>query len=321
MVLFILFVLRSEKLSTSRHHHYLSQCYLKGFTQGSAKKSKLLVLDLKSNKKFESTPRNVGGMRDFNRVEINGIDPEIIEKTQSDFESKAATALKKLEETSDFSGETKDVILELIGMLAIKSPEMREHLAKPQAQIANHIMAMTFESKERWESQIAQIKQDTGEDISGGTTFEEMKALFEQGAFEISVSKEHQIHVELVGMQRITELLHQRNWIVLETGDEAGEFITTDNPVSLTFHNPALFPFMSPGFGLPDTMVYFPVSKNLALIGEFGREDAVKTANKHLVAMLNSKIIANSYQRVFASKSNFNYIAKGGAMQLGSKLV
>lgn len=308
-------------MSTSRHHHYLSQCYLKGFTQGSAKKSKLLVFDLKSNKRFESTPRNVGGMRDFNRVEINGVDPEIIEKTQSEFESKAAMALKKLEETSDFSGETKDVILELIGMLAIKSPEMREHLAKPQAHIVNQIMAMTFESKERWNSQLAQIKKDTGEDISQGTNYEEMKALFEQGAFKVSVSKEHQINVELIGMQKITELLHQRNWIVLETSDEAGEFITTDNPVSLTFLNPASFPFMSPGFGLPDTMVYFPVSKSRALIGEFGGEDGIKAANKILVAVLNSKSIASSYQRVFASKTNFNYIAKGGVMQLGTKLV
>lgn len=308
-------------MSTSRHHHYLSQCYLKGFTQGRAKKSKLTVLDLKSKKKFETTPRNVGGMRDFNRVGIDGVDPEIVEKIQSAFERQAAMALKDLEETSDFSGETKDVILELIGMLAIKSPEMRDHLAKPQVQIANHIMAMTFESKERWESQVAQIKQTTGKDISDGTTFEEMKDAFERGAFEVSVSKEHQIHMELLGMQRITELLHQRNWVLLKTGDGTGEFITTDNPVSLTWHNPESAPFVSPGFGLPDTMVYFPVSKNLALVGEFDREDGVKAVNKHLVAILNSKIIANSYQRVLASKSNFNYIAKGGAMQLGNALV
>lgn len=308
-------------MSTSRHHHYLSQCYLKGLTQGSAKNSKLTVLDLKSKKKFETTPRNVGGMRDFNRVEIDGVDPEIVEKTQSAFEGKAATALKKLEETSDFSGETKDVILELIGMLAIKSPEVREHFSKPQVQIAKHIMSMTFESKERWESQVAQIKRETGEDISIGKTFEEMKGLFERGAFEISVSKEHQIHMELLGMQRITELLHLRNWIILKTGDGSGEFITTDNPVSLTWHNPASAPFGSPGFGLPETMVYFPVSKNLALVGEFDREDGVKAANKQLVAILNSKIIANSYQRILASKSNFNYIAKGGAMQLGNTLL
>lgn len=308
-------------MSVSRHHHYLSQCYLKGFTQGSAKKSKLVVLDLKSKKKFESIPRNVGGVRDFNRVEIDGVDPEIIEKTQSDFESKAATALKKLEEKSDFSGETKDVILELIAMLAIKSPEMREHLAKPLVEIANHIMAMTFESEERWGSQVSQVKQDTGRNISDSTTFEEMKGLFERGAFDVSVSKEHQIHMELLGMQGITELLHKRNWVLLKAGGEVGEFITADNPVSLTFNSPAKYNFISPGFGLRDTMVYFPVSKNLALIGEFDGEDGVKSANKYLVAILNSRIIANSYQRVLASKSNFNYIAKGGAMQLGNTLV
>ena len=136
-----------------------------------------MVLDLKSKRKFESIPRNVGGMRDFNRVAIDGVDPEIIEKAQSNFEGKAATALKKLEETSDFSGETKDVILELIGMLAIKSPERREHLAKPLAQIANLIMAMTFESEERWESQIYQIKQNTGNNVSDGATFDKMKDL------------------------------------------------------------------------------------------------------------------------------------------------
>jgi len=59
-----------------------------------------------------------------------------------------------------------------------------------------------------------------------------MKDLFEQGAFEVSISKEHQIQMELLGMQQITELLHKRKWVLLEGGDEAGEFITTDNPVS-----------------------------------------------------------------------------------------
>ena len=280
-----------------------------------------MVLDLKSKRKFGSIPRNVGGMRDFNRVAIDGVDPEIIEKAQSNFEGKAATALKKLEETSDFSGETKDVILELIGMLAIKSPERREHLAKPLAQIANLIMAMTFESEERWESQIYQIKQNTGNNVSDGATFDKMKDLYERGAFEISVSKEHQINMELIGTQGITELLHKRNWVLLKAAGEAGEFITADNPVSLTFNNPTLSTFISPGFGLQDTTVYFPVSKNLALIGEFDGTDSIESANKHLVAILNSRIIANSYQRVFASKSNFNYIAKDGAIKLGNTLV
>lgn len=309
-------------MSTSRHHHYLSQCYLKGFTQGNAKNSKLTVVDLKESKTFETIPRNIGGMRDFNRVEIEGIDPELVEKTQSEFESKVAKVLKVLPETYDFSGETKNLILELIGMLAIKSPEMREHLSKPFIQIAKMTMAMTMETKERWESQIAQIKADTGEDISNGKTYEEMKRFVEGQEYDITVKKEHQIHMELIGMQQITELLHMRNWTLVKAGEESGAFITSDKPVSLTWHNPdQVPPFMSPGFGLRDTMVYFPISKDLALVGEFDRDDSVIEANKTLVAILNSIIIANSYTRVFAPKINFNYIAKGGAISKGNSLV
>lgn len=309
-------------MSKSRHHHYLSQCYLKGFTQGCAKKSKLSVIDLKNKKEFETIPRNVGGIRDFNRVEIKGVDPEIVEKKQSEFEGKAATALKKLGETLDFSGENKDLILELIGMLAIKSPEMREHLSKPQIDIAKHMMSMSLETKERWESQVKQMKDDTGEDISEGVTYEEMKEFIERQEFEVTVKQEHQIHMELIGMQHITELLHMRNWVLLNTKEKSGEFITTDNPVSLTWHYPEKVPpLTSPGFGLKDTMVYFPVSKNVALVGEFDRKDEVKEPNETLVAMLNSKIIANSYQRVFSSKGNFNYMAKGSIMKTGKNLL
>ncbi|WP_121378875.1 DUF4238 domain-containing protein, partial [Pseudomonas aeruginosa] len=95
-----------------------------------------------------------------------------------------------------------------------------------------------LDSKERWESQVAEFIKGTGHDISGCATFEEVKSAFERGALEVSVSREHQIQMELVGMREITELLHQRNWVLLKPDDEAGEFITTDNPVSFTFSKP-----------------------------------------------------------------------------------
>lgn len=309
-------------MSISRHHHYLSQCYLKGFTQGSAKKSKLTVIDLKEKKKFETIPRNVGGMRDFNRVEIEGLDPEVIEKSQSEFESKAAIALINLGNTLDFSGETKNLILELIGMLAIKSPEMRENLAKPKIKMAKMMLAMSLQNKERWEGQYEQFKADTGNEFSQGSSYEEMKEFCESQKYELTVTQEHKIHTELLGMKHITELLHMRNWILVKKGELTGEFITTDNPVSLTWNYPErVSQFLSPGFGLKDTMVYFPVSKSLALVGEFDRPDEMIEANKGLVSILNSKTIANSYQRIFSSKSNFSYVAKGGEVKMGNTLL
>ena len=37
-------------MTKAKHHHYLSDCYLKEFTQGSAKNSKLAVVELKTKK-------------------------------------------------------------------------------------------------------------------------------------------------------------------------------------------------------------------------------------------------------------------------------
>ena len=59
------------KQMTARHHHYLSQCYLKGFTKGGSKKSKLKVFDLRNKKIFETIPRNVGGIRSIVRVALH----------------------------------------------------------------------------------------------------------------------------------------------------------------------------------------------------------------------------------------------------------
>ncbi len=101
---------------TARHHHYLSQCYLKGFTKGGGKKSKLTTIDLREKKHFETIPRNVGGMRDFNRIDVDGVDQNILENSLAEFEGAAASALRKLEETAVFEGETKDLILNLIAI-------------------------------------------------------------------------------------------------------------------------------------------------------------------------------------------------------------
>jgi hypothetical protein len=59
---------------------------------------------------------------------------------------------------------------------------------------------------------------------------------------------------------------------------------------------------MSPGFDLKDTIGYFPVTKNLALIGEFERDDEVKKANEFLVAILNRKSLLIAIKEFFHQK-------------------
>lgn len=305
---------------TARHHHYLSQCYLKGFTKGRAKKSKLSVIDLKNKKSFETIPRNVGGIRDFNRIDIEGVDQNEIESSLAEFEGKAATALKNLGETRDFTGENKDLILNLLAMIAVRSPERREHMRKFHADIADRIMGLTLDTKERWESQVAKLREEDPS-YDNGTTYEDAKSFFESKEYDLTVAREYHIRMEMVKIDAILPCLFNRNWLLFESTESTGPFITTDNPINLSWQEPDKIPPFyrhSPGFGLKGTEVYFPISQDLALLGEFeGREGTIE-ATENLVAVFNSKMLLNVSKQVYTPKFSFKFYGKDDEILTGN---
>ncbi|WP_280554734.1 DUF4238 domain-containing protein [Halomonas sp. 25-S5] len=308
---------------TARHHHYLSQCYLKGFTKGGAKKSKLTVIDFKENKRFETIPRNVGGIRDFNRIDIEGVEQNALEKSLSQFEGEAASALRNLEENLHFEGETRILILNLIALLAIRSPEMREHWRQCHAQIAERVMDLSLATKERWESQLRQMKE-SGKEVSDDITYEEIKRFHESKEYDITVAREHHIHMEFVGVDAILPYLDSRNWLLIKVTEESGPFITTDNPVNITWKEPDKIPLFyrnSPGYGMRGTQVYFPVSRNLALIGEFDGPEGIIDGNRELVSALNYKMLIFTYKQVYCPKIGFYFRGADGAPLEGTQVL
>jgi len=307
---------------TARHHHYLSQCYLKGFTKNGAKKSKLKVFDLVNSKIFETIPRNVGGLRDFNRVDIEGIDQNAIENSLATFEGEAASAIKRLEETLLFEGETKTLILNLIALLAVRSPEMREHWRGFQAKIVEQLMDLSLATKERWGSQISQMKE-SGKEIDDNVTYEDVKRFHESKEYEITVAREHHIHMEFVGIEAILPGLEGRNWLLIKSTEKTGPFITTDNPVNLSWKEPEKIPPLyrnSPGYGMKDTQVYFPISRNIALIGEFDGSDSMIEGDLNLISALNTKMLMFTYKQLYSSKTDFKFRWDNGAIHNGKEL-
>jgi len=308
---------------TARHHHYLSQCYLKGFTKGFSKKSKLTVIDFKEKRDFETIPRNVGGRRDFNRIEIEGIDPNAIESALSIFEGQANTALKKIEEKLVFEGEIKVVILNLLALLAIRSPEMREHWSNTEIEIMERIMDLSLETKERWESQNNRMKKD-GVNISDDITYEEVKEFYDNKKYRIELTTDYHIRIEMDRMESILPYLFGKNWLLVKANKESGPFITTDNPVILTWNEPDQIPLMhrdNPGYGMKKTQVYFPISKNLSLIGEFDGREGIINGNKQLVATLNSKMLLFTYKQIYAPTIRFFYLDKDSNILQGNHIL
>lgn len=308
---------------TARHHHFLSQCYLRGFTKGSSKKSKLSVVDLSQKRYFETKPRNVGGIRDFNRIDADGVDQNILEKSLAEFEGEAARALKSLSNSAELAGDERDLILNLIGLLAVRSPQMREHMRKFHAQIAERLMDLTLVTKERWESQMEQM-QRSGADVPGNVSYEEVKRFHDSKAYTIEVAREHHIGTEMTMFEAVLPTLFDRRWSLMLSNTETGAFITSDRPVVLGWNEPQKIPPLhrsSPGFGLKDTHVYFPVSKGVALLGQFEGIEKTVDGSTHAVATLNSRILHSSYSQIYAPNLGFRFLTRNGEIMSGKQLI
>jgi hypothetical protein len=80
---------------TARRHHYVPQCYLRGFVT-DPQKPKLFVIDGKERPAFRKAPANVAAERDFHRIEVEGYEPDALENALSGFESKLSQALERI---------------------------------------------------------------------------------------------------------------------------------------------------------------------------------------------------------------------------------
>lgn len=309
--------------SRAKHHHYIPQCYLRGFTRNKSKNSKITVIDLTQKKLFETIPRNVGGVRDFNRIEIDGQPPDALEAAFSKFEGDLAHCLKSFESNLLFEGKARNYILNLIALLAIRSPFMRENWRQLIASVSEHIMDIELSSKERWESLIRRMRKD-GEKINEEITYEQVKEFHDRKQYDIKVSTGRHIEMEVKGIDTILPLLSARKWLVIKANDRTGPFITSDNPVALFWKNRADNPSSmhdSPGYGLRSTEVLFPLSQNLLLLGDFDGKNGVIEGSRETVASINSELISNAVNQIYASRKNFNLLNMQGEIIKGESLI
>jgi len=304
--------------NAARNHHYLSQFYLKGFTDGRSKKSKLSVIDAVEGKSFSTIPRNVGAIRDFNRVDVKGVAPDAIETALSEFEGRVATAIKHIEEQRTFEGENRNLVLNLIASMAVRNPGMRENVRGFHEQIAERIMNLALATEERWNGQVEQMRA-AGYDV-GDASYESIKQFHESKRYTFSVAREWHIALEFKGIEAILPCLGARGWLLLLRNSDAGPLITSDRPVVLFWNDrESIPPFLrhSPGYGMKDTTVYFPLSQDCAIVGLFDEKDVVIEANAEHVAHLNTAMLHLSGRQIYAPKLSFRFVGKGGTLLTG----
>jgi hypothetical protein len=301
----------------ARHHHYIPQGYLRGFAQNRSERQWYVhVADLEKKRGYCANTRNVCGQRDFMRVDIDGHPPDRVEKDLSGLESKCIEAIRRVSTSKKFEGEDASLIINLMALLAVRSPEMRENMRDFNERVMKQVVGITLSSKERWEAQMMQLRS-AGKPVNDDLTYEDMKAFHEEGNYKVTVNREYQIGTEFQMVPTVLELLSKRMWTLYSVDGKHGEFVTTNRPVTLTFIDPSKVPGLmrgSPGFALKNTEIHFPLTRHAILVGRWDRGGPwdqgahVEEGNQSFIGAVNTHMAQYSSGQVFSREKKIVYV-------------
>lgn len=250
---------RRMLLSEPKFHHYVSNFYLKGFAaEDRKKKHAVQVFDKFELKTFEKRTDKTGGAKNFNRS-FSKADPNNVEKLYSSaVEGPAGAALKKVLQSKSLSSkEDLERLLLFFAMTSARNPKRRAMVEAPMRQLDGLL-----------------IRSALGDDGN---------EILEKRNIRDLLPEEH-VGMELPLIEPIFDSLCSKSWAILEAGDDAGEFVTSDFPLQIATANEDP-PW---GFESPGATIFAPLSKNLAMLGQSGSLKASKlTLDKTMVASFN----------------------------------
>ena len=287
----------------ARAHHFIPQFMLANFTPAGTREDLLWVSDLKSNKQWKSTPANTGHRRDFYRVEGDVAPVDAVEGMLGLVEDKVAPVIQRVIESRATPDDKDDfqTLLYFVALLTTRVPGIREGIDDFVDRIGQHILELSVATEERWDSLQRQMRAQgvKGVDLA----YEDAKQIMEDRSVRFSVNRNWQLGMMFKCAHVVYPTLLNRTWCVLVS--PSGNLICSDRPVTIVFTRPAP-PFMSPGFGLPDTEVSVPLSRHVLLRGIWDKQpEHAVSMNRTCVAHYNTLRTIQADRFIFSTAEDF----------------
>ena len=101
-------------MAEKANHHIVPQFYLRNFATGSGRKARITAFESKTGLSFKTAVRNVGAIRHFNRIEVQGQDPNALENALAEVEAQIAPALDAVIAAASFPTENHKELVDEI---------------------------------------------------------------------------------------------------------------------------------------------------------------------------------------------------------------
>jgi hypothetical protein len=308
-------------MSDTVNHHFIPQFYLRGFSDAADKrKAQVFVFDQSTRKSFRTLVRNIGARRNFFRIEAEGFDPNHVEDGMAEIEGEIAPRLAEVVETKSFpSDDHFTSVMLLMGNVAVRNPRFRSMLEDLHIKIASGMMRMSLQDKHRYHDSIRQAREG-GAPIRDDISYEDMKAFIDRGNYKIAIDQTYLIGLELDAVPTVVGQLARRNWS-FASAPAGSTFTTCDDPVVLAWADGKDRGPYSPGFGLEGTIVMFPLSPELALIGLFTRQPPNRSFRRDQVADINTSMAKNATKQLYSRDGEFELHIRTEPYTRGKDLV
>jgi Protein of unknown function (DUF4238) len=309
-------------MKQSRRHHFVSQCYLAGFTNDGTSDGQLFAIDALTGHSFNTKPLNVGVERDFNAIE--GRPEGELEDKLAGLEGLVAPALARI--ISERSLDNFDdwwSILNLFAMFATRNPRTRQVMTNFMSEIMKMTMEVTLANPHRWASQVKKMNsKGLLNEEQQSVTYEVIKKFQQSDDYEIAFPRGYHIGLELDSIEPVLKTLTARNWMLLIADEKSGSFITTDHPVCLIHQNGEHPSFSKPlGHALEASTVLLPICKSLLAVGTYNGQSGSVNVSKVQVAHMNSLVAPSAERQIYAANDLFPFQLEGNLRATGKDLV
>jgi len=299
--------------SIARKHHYVPQAYLSAFTSEGTKDSQFFVLDVEGGRAFCTSPGNVSAKRDFNRIDVEGLSPDAVENALAPFEGEAVNAIRRVIENQSFPSDSDwNLILNLLALIAVRNPWMRNSFNRSREQLLRMIGDMLASDESLWNAHV-QKAREAGENMPD-VPFEEFKSFIEKDDYDLVFHPQENLRVEFNALDKVLPLLGQRTWSVLVAPPTGPEFICSDHPVTLAWKNGRKGPV---GYGLRETEVFFPLGRRVGFYGTYETPlKPVVNCRPLNVAIMNERVMNNAERHVYSALNTFSVWYNGAIQEI-----
>ena len=292
--------------SQARNHHFVPQYYLKLFSEGKSRNSNIFVTDTKKGSVFETCPRNIGAVRDFNRIEAPGVEIDALEKALSGFDNKVAPVLKQIARNQLLpQGYDLTILVNFVALLLVRVPAARDLYRAFHERLARETGRLLVSDENVYRSVMEKVrKQEQGSLDVAADTYEDAKQFFESGDYELFYPPGYFLAYEMEMIDAVLHPLFRMSWHLLVSSSEV--FVCSDRPVSVVSGDPN---HRGPvGLAMPHAELLLPLARDMALLGEYrGRNEGRRPVSDEIVTRINGITVANAGRHIYSPKRIFRY--------------